>query len=258
MKKLFLAIAAVLLAAPASAPAFTIQSADASPSKAYFDGPDPIEVSFRFADPAPSDVTVRVESRGRAVRTIELRQLQPATDHVVEWDGLTDARKPAPDGRYAIRIGPSGGRLGTVGRVSLRGHRYPILAPHGFRGAVGRFRAARNGGRWHHGFDVLARCGAPLVAVRGGTVIVERFDGALDGHYLIIRGRKENQTYRYSHLPRESALDVGDRVRTGDPVGVVGKSGNAASAGCQLHFEIKRGGRFTDPELQLRAWDRYS
>ena len=87
---------------------------------------------------------------------------------------------------------------------------------------------------------------------------MERFDGALDGHYVVIRGRKDSQSYRYSHLLRESALDVGDRVRTGDTVGVVGKSGNAASAGCQLHFEIKRGGRWVDPEPQLRAWDRYS
>ena len=51
---------------------------------------------------------------------------------------------------------------------------------------------------------------------------------------------------------------MGDRVRTGDPVGVVGKSGNAASVGCHLHFEIKRGKRLADPEPQLRAWDRYS
>jgi len=89
-------------------------------------------------------------------------------------------------------------------------------------------------------------------------MIVERFDGALDGHYLIIRGFKENQTYRYSYLPPESALDVGDRVRTGDRVGVVGRSGNAASVGCHLHLEIKRNKRLIDPEPLLRAWDRYS
>ncbi len=192
------------------------------------------------------------------MRAIQLKQLQPGVEHTVEWNGLDTARKPVRDGRYRFFVGPAGGKLGNAGAVRLRGHRYPILAPHGFRGAVGEFRAARNGGRWHHGFDVLARCGAPLVAVRGGTVIVERFDGALDGHYIVIRGRKENLTYRYSHLPRESRLEVGDRVKTGDRVGVVGKSGNAATIGCHLHFEVKRKGRFIDPEPLLRAWDAYS
>lgn len=215
-------------------------------------------MTFRFADPAPADVTVRVVRGAEVVRAIELRQLAPGTDHTVEWDGLTDSGRAAPDAKYRIEVGPAGGAGGSAGTVSLRGHRYPVLAPHGFRGAVGEFRAARNGGRWHHGFDVVARCGAPLVAVRGGTVIFERYDGALDGHYLIIRGRRESQAYRYSHLPQESALDVGDRVRTGDPVGVVGRSGNAASVGCHLHFEIKREGRWVDPEPQLRAWDRWS
>lgn len=213
---------------------------------------------FRFTAPQQADVTVSVLRGPKPVREIELKRLAPGVDHVATWNGLTNARKPARDGSYRIRVGPAGGASGGAGRVFVRGHRYPVLGSHGFRGAVGEFRAARNGGRRHHGFDIVARCGAPLVAVRGGTVIAERFDGRLDGHYLIVRGRKEGLTYRYSHLPRASRLDVGDRVRTGDRIGVVGKSGNAASVGCHLHFEVKSRGRFVDPEPLLRAWDRYS
>jgi murein DD-endopeptidase MepM/ murein hydrolase activator NlpD len=201
---------------------------------------------------------VSISRAGKEVRTLHLKDLAPGDAHVAEWNGITVAGRAAADGKYHVQIGEAGGPSGRAGSVTLRGHRYPVAGPHGFRGAVGEFRAARNGGRWHHGFDVVASCGTPLVAARGGTVIVERFDGALDGHYVIIRGRKERLTYRYSHLPRASALDVGDRVRTGDRVGVVGKSGNAASVGCHLHFEIKRNGRFIDPEPLLRAWDRYS
>lgn len=255
---LLAAAAALLLSAPAATQAFTLERADAGPAKAFFDSRDPIAVTFRFADPAPADVTVEVQGRGRTVRTINLKQLEPGMEHRVEWDGLSDSRKPVPDGKYRFRVGPSGGGLGDAGAVTLHGHRYPVRAPHGFRGPVGEFRAPRNGGRWHHGFDIVARCGAPLVAVRAGTVIVERFDGRLDGHYIVIRGRKEGFSYRYSHLPRESRLDVGDDVKTGDPVGVVGRSGNAASVGCHLHFEVKRGGRWVDPWPLLRVWDRFS
>jgi murein DD-endopeptidase MepM/ murein hydrolase activator NlpD len=201
---------------------------------------------------------VTVQKGAKAVRTIELKRLEPGQDHTVTWNGLNQARKPAADGKYRIRIGPAGGVSGIAGSVFLRGYRYPVLGPHGFRGPVGEFRAARNGGRWHHGFDVVARCGTPLVAVRGGTVIRNTFDGALDGHYVIIRGRKENRTYRYSHLPTRSRLEVGARVRTGDRVGAVGKSGNAASVGCHLHFEVTKEGRFIDPAPLLRAWDVYS
>jgi murein DD-endopeptidase MepM/ murein hydrolase activator NlpD len=251
-------VSAAVLAAPPSASAFTLESASVSPGRAYFDSRAPIEASFRFDHAEPVDMTIAVEREGRAVRTIQLKRLAPGEEHLVSWDGLTDARKPARDGKYRIRVGPAGGALGNAGTAFLRGHRYPLLGPHGFRGAVGRFRAARNGGRWHHGFDVLARCGAPLVAVRGGTVIRNTYDGALDGHYVIIRGRKEGLTYRYSHLPVRSHLEVGDRVRTGDRVGSVGKSGNAASVGCHLHFEVRRAGRFIDPEPLLRAWDAYS
>ena len=252
------AVVALGLAAPSSASAFTLESASVAPGRAFFDARDPIEASFRFDHAEAVDVTVRVERGGRTVRTIQLKRLDPGPEHVVAWDGLSDARRAAPDGRYRIRVGPDGGALGNAGTVLLRGHRYPVAGPHGFRGAVGEFRAPRNGGRWHHGFDVVARCGTPLVAVRGGTVIRNTYDGALDGHYVIIRGRKERMTYRYSHLPARSRLEVGDRVRTGDRVGVVGRSGNAASVGCHLHFEVKRGGRFIDPEPLLRAWDAWS
>ncbi|MDP9188972.1 MAG: hypothetical protein M3O25_06960, partial [Actinomycetota bacterium] len=79
---------------------------------AYFDSPDPIEVSFRFSDPTPTDVTVQVEGGGEVVRTIALEQLSPGQEHIVAWDGLTDSRKAAPDGKYLLRLGPSGGQLG--------------------------------------------------------------------------------------------------------------------------------------------------
>ena len=39
----------------------------------------------------------------------------------------------------------------------------------------------------------------------------------------------------------------------------MGRTGNAASTPCHLHFEIRtRGGRFLDPEPFLQAWDRFS
>jgi murein DD-endopeptidase MepM/ murein hydrolase activator NlpD len=255
-----LLLVAVALLVPAGSPAadFTLQRSAVTPSEAFFDSADGVRIEFRFSGTA-QDVSVRIAGGGQEVRRIDLSQLQPGQDQVLTWDGLTDARKAAPDGTYRVLVGPPGSQLAEAGKVVLHGHLFPIRGPHGTRGAVGEFGAARNGGRIHRGFDATARCGTRLVAARGGTVVRHRFNPRLDGNFVVIRGFKENRTYRYSHLIRPSPLAKGDRVHTGDLVGHVGRTGNAASTPCHLHFELrKRSGRFLDPKPYLRAWDRYS
>ena len=258
-------LAALLVGGSATTPStraaggFKLQQASVTPSRAFFDGDAGIEVHFRFSSPGPADVVVAFLRDGtRAVRRIELKQLEPGEEHVFTWDALTDGRGAAPDGRYRVLVGPSGGPLGRAGKFDLLGHVFPVRGPHGTRGPVGEFGAARNGGRIHQGFDVVARCGTPLVAARGGTVVRRRFDARLDGNFVVIAGRKEGRTYRYSHLIGPSPLRRGARVHTGDPVGRVGQTGNARSTPCHLHFELRQGRRFLDPKPQLLAWDRHS
>jgi murein DD-endopeptidase MepM/ murein hydrolase activator NlpD len=251
------ALLSVSAAATAPAAGFKLGEAGVTPRKAFF-GAAPVRVEFRFDAAGPTDVDVSIVGAENEVRAFHLKALQPG-DHAVEWNGVTSARRAAADGKYRVLIGEAGTPLRDAGAFTLRGHRYPVKGPHGFRGAVGEFGAGRNGGRTHEGFDIVARCGTPLVAARGGVVIKRAFDGALDGHYLIIRGARERRTtYRYSHLPSASPLAVGDRVATGQKVGVVGRSGNAMSVGCHLHFELKVNGRFVDPLPSLRRWDRHS
>jgi murein DD-endopeptidase MepM/ murein hydrolase activator NlpD len=238
---------------------FNLQRSSVSPSTAFFDSRDGVRIDFRFGGSSPQSVSVRIAGGGKEVRRIELGQLSPGQDHVVTWDGLTDAAKAARNGLYRVLVGPSGSQLAEAGTVTLYGHTFPVSGRHGTRGAVGDFGAGRTGGRTHQGFDVTARCGTPLVAARGGTVVRSRFDPELDGNFVIIAGLKERLTYRYSHLRRPSPLQKGDRVHTGDLVGHVGQTGNAGSTPCHLHIEFrKRSGRFIDPEPHLRAWDRYS
>jgi murein DD-endopeptidase MepM/ murein hydrolase activator NlpD len=133
-----------------------------------------------------------------------------------------------------------------------------VAGPHGARGYVGEFGAPRNGGRWHEGFDIVAACGTPLVAVRGGLVLRSGYDPVLYGNYLTIHGEGERRSYFYAHMPRPSRFERGDRVWVGQRVGAVGDTGNARSVGCHLHFEIHMRGRPIDPAPALRSWDRYS
>ncbi|MDX6625523.1 MAG: peptidoglycan LD-endopeptidase LytH [Solirubrobacterales bacterium] len=138
------------------------------------------------------------------------------------------------------------------------GHVFPVQGAHGTRGYIGEFGVPRNGGRTHEGFDVVAACGTPLVAVRNGRVREVGYDPVLYGNYLLIHGEGERRSYFYAHLPRPPLVDKGEWVWEGEGVGAVGETGNAISVGCHLHFEIHVRGVPIDPEPALRRWDRYS
>jgi murein DD-endopeptidase MepM/ murein hydrolase activator NlpD len=135
---------------------------------------------------------------------------------------------------------------------------FPVRGPHWDRGPTGEFGALRSGGRTHEGFDVAAVCGTKLVAARGGRVLRRRYDPVLYGNEVLIHARGTGRNYRYSHLRRPATVDVGEVVRTGQRIGGVGKTGNARTVGCHLHFEIRIRGEPIDPEPALRRWDRFS
>jgi murein DD-endopeptidase MepM/ murein hydrolase activator NlpD len=151
----------------------------------------------------------------------------------------------------------AGAGAGPSGGTEFLGHAFPVAAAHWTRGAIGEFGAPRSGGRTHEGFDVVARCGAPLLAVRAGRVRREGYDPVLYGNYLSIHGEGERRSYFYAHLRRRPGPRRGERVRTGQRIGRVGATGNARTVGCHLHFEIHVRGRPVDPAPALRRWDRY-
>jgi murein DD-endopeptidase MepM/ murein hydrolase activator NlpD len=203
-------------------------------------------------------VTIRIAGSGDEVRRIELPGVQPGVDEVEKWDGLTDGGRPVADGSYRVLIGVAGGSEREAGSVTLHGHFFPVRGPHGTRGAVGEFNAPRNGGRRHKGFDVTGTCGTPLAAARTGTVVERAYDRRLDGNFVVIRGLGERRKYLYAHMVHPSPLHRGDEVHVGQIVGKIGRTGNAGSTPCHLHFEIHLGGRPIDPKPYLRAWDRFS
>jgi murein DD-endopeptidase MepM/ murein hydrolase activator NlpD len=84
------------------------------------------------------------------------------------------------------------------------------------------------------------------------------YDPVLYGNYLLIHGQGERRSYFYAHLRRPAWVRRGQHVYAGEPVGVVGKTGNARTVGCHLHFEIHVNGNPIDPAPALRRWDAYS
>jgi hypothetical protein len=255
---------------PADAGAPALESAT-SRSLFALDQRGGVSFSFRLgAVPASAiELTLVRLDDGSTVQTFS--PAVPADGDVarVSWDGLVNGQ-PAPDGRYAFRLAAvaAGGQrsvnaaAGDVRRdaFDLRPALFPVRGPHNFGGASDRF-GARRSGHTHEGQDVLAACGTPLIAARGGVVKAKKFQSAA-GYYLVIDGAGTGTDYGYMHMAAPSAYSVGDRVYTGDQIGVVGDTGDATA--CHLHFEEwsapgwYSGGRPFDPLPDLQAWDAFS
>ena len=118
--------------------------------------------------------------------------------------------------------------------LSPAGYVFPVYGPSSFTDTFG---SARAGVGWHHGEDIFAPLGAPLLAVADGTVFSVGWND-LGGYRLWLRDRQGNQFY-YAHLSAFSPLAVdGNEVRAGAVIGFVGNTGDAQTTPYHLHFEI--------------------
>ncbi|MEX2108345.1 MAG: peptidoglycan DD-metalloendopeptidase family protein [Solirubrobacterales bacterium] len=262
----------------------TLLSAQATPRKSFYYGFRYPSLQFTINSTQPAnDLRIDVlDEAGMVVKSFFRNDVAPNTTYSIRWDGTTNEGRPARKGRYQFQVLPQGGE-GTVkqlpeeviqrkrGRsssssepVSLGFNFYafafPVLGKHDFGEGGARFGAGRSG-HTHQGQDVMADCGLPMVAARGGTVQYSDYHSAA-GNYLVIDGKGTGLDFLYAHLAEPPALKAGERVRTGQPIGLVGDTGNAQ--GCHLHFEIwgapgwYQGGSPLDPYAFLMRWDRYS
>lgn len=95
--------------------------------------------------------------------------------------------------------------------------------------------------------DLFANCGTPVVAVTDGTILeVSRVDrykrngpqGPLNGGKSVSLLGADGVRYYGSHLTVvDTGIEAGVRVRAGQRLGTVGKTGNANNV-CHLHFGI--------------------
>ena len=121
-------------------------------------------------------------------------------------------------------------------RLSAGGYVFPIYGTASFGDSFGGPRPDVQGG-WHHGEDLFAREGAPVLAVADGTLHTIGFN-RLGGYRLWLRDGLGNEFY-YAHLSAYTPLAVeGRRVEAGDVIGFVGDTGDADGGSPHLHFEI--------------------
>lgn len=136
-----------------------------------------------------------------------------------------------PAGRYrlAIRLEPQ--------------LQFPVTG-HGTRSIQSGFGASRDGGaREHHGVDIFAPRGTPVVAALDARV--SRVDTTrLGGKVVWLQPLFGSTRLYYAHLDSQS-VEPGQYVFAGETIGTVGNTGNARTTPPHLHFGVyirNRGG----------------
>lgn len=120
--------------------------------------------------------------------------------------------------------------------------RLRVTSPFGMR-----LHPIRRSWRMHTGIDYAAPRGAPIRAVRDGTVA---YAGRRGGYGIMVALDHDEGVTTYSaHMSAIAPLKIGQKVKAGDVIGLVGATGFAT--GPHLHFEVRINGIPVDPALNL-------
>lgn len=106
------------------------------------------------------------------------------------------------------------------------------------------------GPRWghaHKGIDIAADNGEPILAAAEGVVIYAG-DGLRGYGNVVILQHDAHTTTLYAHNSVLRAK-VGDRVKTGETIALLGSTGHSTGPHC--HFEIRYDGEAVDPRGKL-------
>lgn len=106
-----------------------------------------------------------------------------------------------------------------------------------------RFHPVLNRWRAHKGVDFAAPAGTGILATADGKV---SFVGTKGGYGNVVEIKHhENYSTLYAHLSRFGKMRVGEKIRQGEIIGFVGRTGLAT--GPHLHYEFKVAGAHQDP-----------
>jgi len=213
----------------------------------YFPRDEPEALGYRFSLLRGQRLTVTVETENGEDQVVHLfldlfraapDTLRPPVHILSPGAGEPLAFEPRRSGDYLLRIQPELLRSGRF-RVTLENDaalEFPVAG--GTSRSIGSFFGdSREGGRRrHHGVDIFARRGTPVVAAAEGTV--SRVDTTeIGGRVVWLRDARRGASIYYAHL-NEILTQRGARVRPGDTLGTVGNTGNARTTPPHLHFGL--------------------
>jgi murein DD-endopeptidase MepM/ murein hydrolase activator NlpD len=152
----------------------------------------------------------------------------------------------------ALALGPGAGDdASLLLRKAKAAGRTPVGPPMAWRwpveGVVSKgFQTSKVPGKEHHGLDIAAAHGSPVVAARGGLVSFAGQDSVFGRLVIIDHGSGVESLYGHNSTLRVGA---GDMVSSGQEIARVGSTGESSAP--HLHFEIRENGQPVDPRRLL-------
>lgn len=147
----------------------------------------------------------------------------------------TSAAAPIPDSTTAQSAAPAATSIPTERPSSS------LLIPvAGIKASqlTDTYTDARSGGRVHDAIDIMAPRGTQVIAADDGKV-AKLFYSQQGGLTVYQFDPTEKFVYYYAHLDSYApGLVEGKQLHRGDPIGLVGFSGNASEASPHLHFAV--------------------
>jgi murein DD-endopeptidase MepM/ murein hydrolase activator NlpD len=195
-----------------------------------------LRLERRLGNPALTDAQFATLD----ARLSELGRVERASQ--AEIDLLRGRFAEAVDALKKVKEAQEAAALGTG--LAGGGYVFPVAGEASFSDDFGVPRTTT----WHHGNDIFAPTGTPLVAVADGSLFNVGWND-VGGNRLWLRDVAGNEFY-YAHLSGFSPLARdGALVRAGDVIGFVGDTGDAEGTSPHVHFEIH------PPELSAQGYD---
>ena len=120
---------------------------------------------------------------------------------------------------------------------------WPVAGPYRVSSTFGvRKHPIKRHRTFHHGLDIAARAGTPIVSVASGQVV---FAGWRAGYGRVVEiDHGQGWVSRYAHA-KSIGVSTGQLVLAGQMIARVGRSGHAT--GAHLHLELERAGERINP-----------
>ena len=210
----------------------------------YVSPMEPIAVGIRFEAVRGERVHVAVMMESNTAALVFLDLFRAAPDSASSFEHLLSADsaelalefEPRTSADYVLRMQPEllhGGRY-TLRITNAASLAFPVTG-RGRSSVQSVFGDPRDAGaREHHGIDIFAARGTPVVAAADAHVrrVNETPRG---GRVVWLRDEDRGLSLYYAHLDSQ-LVRAGTEVQAGDTVGLVGNTGNARTTPPHLHF----------------------
>jgi murein DD-endopeptidase MepM/ murein hydrolase activator NlpD len=189
----------------------------------------------------PAGSEIQVGYTEASVQASVARPPKPVVPGPVKKQSTSKSPKKTPKAPEPTKRGRTSAPLlpvptGLQPQLTGGGYVFPVYGPSSFTDTFGAFRGDV-AGNWHHGDDIFAALGAPILACADGLVFSVGWND-VGGNRLWLRDEQGNEFY-YAHLSAFTPLAKnGLHVQAGEVLGFVGNTGDAQGTPTHLHFEV--------------------